>query len=366
MLKISVQQYERHIHHGHYPVDVYPMGRLCLTENQLRKTIVNKPLVYLLCILVLLSVGTFAGSAQQSSCAIDLGPIQTALANTQSAIDQGDTGAALSSLNQVRTLIDSIEQHCGGSLNWCFPGQPWGDGRCNAPDLTQDEMDWFWACGTYRAEHEAGLLDVVPDWCGYIPDSDGDGFLDDVDQCPNQGGYVDGNGCPACDRNVDLDCDGTPDGSDQCPNDPRKIVPGACGCGAPDGDGDGVDDCVDACPTDPNKSNAGVCGCGTPDTDTDADGTPDCIDQCPSDPRKVVPGPCGCGAVDSDGDGVDDCTDACPLPSDERRKLGDLCWQRGSCWYVSRADDNNGDGCLDSWSFSAGGVGCHGGTSGCP
>jgi hypothetical protein len=39
-----------------------------------------------------------------------------------------------------------------------------------------------------------------------------------------------------------------------------------------DSDGDGTLDCIDNCPNDPRKTDAGECGCGTPDTYTDNGG----------------------------------------------------------------------------------------------
>jgi hypothetical protein len=61
-------------------------------------------------------------------------------------------------------------------------------------------------------------------------------------------------------------------GVDCCPADPRKWVPGQCGCGVPDvdGDGDGTADCRDGCPLDPKKTAPGICGCGSPDSDQGA------------------------------------------------------------------------------------------------
>jgi hypothetical protein len=105
-------------------------------------------------------------------------------------------------------------------------------------------------------------------------------------------------------------------GVDCCPADPRKWVPGQCGCGVPDvdGDGDGTADCRDGCPLDPKKTAPGICGCGGSDADGDGDGTANCIDACPSDPAKATAGMCGCGVADTDGDGdgVADCVDGCP------------------------------------------------------
>lgn len=81
-----------------------------------------------------------------------------------------------------------------------------------------------------------------------------------------------------------------------------------------DSDADGTLDCLDDCPDDPNKIEPGICGCGVTDVDTDGDGTADCLDLCPIDPAKTEPGACGCGIpdTDTDGDGIADCNDPCP------------------------------------------------------
>lgn len=299
----------------------------------------NKKPVFLIFCVLMLSALTIGGSAQGTQCNLDMTPVYAALANLESAKDEGDTAGALAYLSEAFTLMENIKTDCNvNSLNWCYPGQPWGDGRCNAPDLTQEDVDWFWACGTYWAEYEAGVLDVVPEWCGYSPDSDGDGYPDNVDHCPNQGGYVDGNGCPLpCNPNVDADCDGTPDSYDQCPNDPNKIAPGACGCGSVDTDGDGVEDCVDACPADPHKIAPGVCLCGQVES------------------------------ADCDGDGVNNGSDACPLPGDDIN-VGDLCWRLGgipTCTRVTVAGDVDGDGCTDQ-TTSVSAFGCAISAPNCP
>jgi len=60
-----------------------------------------------------------------------------------------------------------------------------------------------------------------------VMDSDGDGVLDDVDQCPNtpKGVTVDAKGCP-----LDSDGDGVPDYLDKCPNTPKGATVDARGC----------------------------------------------------------------------------------------------------------------------------------------
>ena len=66
-----------------------------------------------------------------------------------------------------------------------------------------------------------------------------------------------------------------------------------------DSDGDGTVDCIDECPNNIGKTAPGVCGCETSDFDADGDGTPNCIDNCPNDIDKVEPGNCGCGQPDT-------------------------------------------------------------------
>jgi ELWxxDGT repeat protein len=71
---------------------------------------------------------------------------------------------------------------------------------------------------------------------------------------------------------------------DECPNDPRKLIPGECGCGVPDIDADfnGVMDCkvaLDLCPRDPNKLSPGFCGCGARDLDTNSNQVVDCLER---------------------------------------------------------------------------------------
>jgi outer membrane protein OmpA-like peptidoglycan-associated protein len=71
-------------------------------------------------------------------------------------------------------------------------------------------------------------------------DRDGDGVVDDKDECPDSAGPIALIGCP------DSDGDGVPNRKDKCP-----LVKGSIhfqGCPAPDSDGDSVDDDNDKCP----------------------------------------------------------------------------------------------------------------------
>jgi outer membrane protein OmpA-like peptidoglycan-associated protein len=71
-------------------------------------------------------------------------------------------------------------------------------------------------------------------------DRDGDGVVDEKDECPDSPGPIALIGCP------DRDGDGVPDIKDKCPD--VKGSPNFQGCPAPDSDGDSVNDDEDKCP----------------------------------------------------------------------------------------------------------------------
>jgi len=105
-------------------------------------------------------------------------------------------------------------------------------------------------------------------------DTDGDGVIDVLDQCPDTatGDPVDQNGCS--DLQNDTDQDGVP-------ND------------------------IDLCPNTPTDEEADEEGCGISQADKDKDGIPDIRDNCP-DTKNVL-------QKDSDGDGYGDACDPDPL-----------------------------------------------------
>ena len=76
-----------------------------------------------------------------------------------------------------------------------------------------------------------------------IPDSDGDGILNNRDRCAGTpaGAQVDGRGCPA-----DSDGDGVPNGVDRCPSSGTGALVDAAGC-SQDSDGDNIADGIDRC-----------------------------------------------------------------------------------------------------------------------
>src|SRR5690606_25862071 len=103
-------------------------------------------------------------------------------------------------------------------------------------------------------------------------DSDGDGFIDSYDKCPDVQG-IPPDGCPSKDR----DWDGILNDEDQCPDEPG---PRPDGCPVQDRDRDTVPDDKDQCPDEP-----GLPTDGCPIRDSDGDGILDPDDLCPTEPE---------------------------------------------------------------------------------
>ncbi|NNJ95063.1 MAG: hypothetical protein HKP57_09995 [Halobacteria archaeon] len=186
-------------------------------------------------------------------------------------------------------------------------------------------------------------------------DTDGDGVLDGVDNCPvdaNPGQEdTDGDGIgDACDLLNDSDGDGVADADDNCPATPNPGQEDADGDGIGDacdpdfdGDGDGVPDLTDNCPAiaNPGQEDADGDGIGDacdPLTDSDGDGIGDAVDNCPAiaNPGQEDADGDGIGdacdpLTDSDNDGVADATDNCPATPNPGQEdvdgdgIGDAC-----------------------------------------
>jgi OmpA-OmpF porin, OOP family len=122
------------------------------------------------------------------------------------------------------------------------------------------------------------------------PDNDQDGILDIDDECPlipeDLDGDSDADGCPEG-ENADRDGDGILDGDDQCPDDPEDIdgFEDKDGCPEPDNDKDGILDKDDLCPNDPEDKDGFQDKDGCPDNDNDSDRIVDKSDSCPNDPE---------------------------------------------------------------------------------
>ena len=139
-------------------------------------------------------------------------------------------------------------------------------------------------------------------------DTDKDGILDKIDNCPNEAedfdNFQDEDGCP----DVDNDKDGVADTVDKCPG---VAGPEANrGCPDVDTDKDGVVNRLDKCRRAPEDVDGFQDEDGCPDPDNDKDGVPDTLDKC----RDVagISENNGCPDVDSDNDGIVDRLDKCP------------------------------------------------------
>ncbi len=120
-------------------------------------------------------------------------------------------------------------------------------------------------------------------------DADGDGLMDDVDQCMNEAedadGYQDDDGCP----DPDNDGDGVADSADNC--DDQKEDPDGYqdedGCPDTDNDGDGMLDESDRCPNEAEDMDGFQDDDGCPELDNDGDGVLDANDMCQDGPKMM-------------------------------------------------------------------------------
>jgi OOP family OmpA-OmpF porin len=126
-----------------------------------------------------------------------------------------------------------------------------------------------------------------------VGDLDGDGVLDNADECPrvpeDTDGYQDGDGCPEDDN----DSDGIADKLDKCPDEAedRDGYQDGDGCPEPDNDGDGITDKLDRCPAEAEDKDSFEDDDGCPDPDNDKDTIADASDRCPNEPG-VAPDGC--------------------------------------------------------------------------
>ncbi|MDA0842346.1 MAG: hypothetical protein O3B67_00080 [archaeon] len=221
-------------------------------------------------------------------------------------------------------LVDSVDSCPTGKLDWvgnstndmdgdgCFdPTEDSDDDNDGVPDLSD-------ACPTSPGDSSFGSLIGCPD-------SDNDGFGDNIDRCKDVFGlsFIDVYGC------VDSDGDGYSDDGDAFPSDPNAfldsdsdgvrdeddVFPFLSGQWQ-DADGDGYGDNnrgpnPDYCPDVSGNSTLDVFGC----LDVDGDGYSELFDKFPTDPTQWQ---------DSDDDGITDSEDIFPFdPSQTTDADGD-------------------------------------------
>jgi outer membrane protein OmpA-like peptidoglycan-associated protein len=220
----------------------------------------------------------------------------------------------------------------GGALLWdLMSGEASENGQQNTPMIDGGlGLEWFLtevfgidlsAHYQYLANQDqdmSGLGDVQTGvvearlgmnfYFGGKKDTDKDGILDKIDNCPNEpedfDNFHDEDGCP----DVDNDKDGVADTIDRCPG---VAGPAANrGCPDVDTDKDGIVNRLDKCRRAPEDIDGFEDEDGCPDPDNDKDGVPDSLDKCRDVAGLAENG--GCPDVDSDNDGIIDRLDKCP------------------------------------------------------
>lgn len=222
-----------------------------------------------------------------------------------------DNGASYTQVPAASIFLDSYNgtiaaaaNPLNGAQGWCGPAAGY---TLTKVDLTAyaglSQVYLRFRFGTDGKQGSDGwrIDDVKVDVCGALPDSDGDGIFDNVDNCPvtsnaDQADFDEDGVGDACDP--DNDNDGVPDATDNCPlllgpnycytcdpqvldSDPDQtdtdgdLLGNICD---PDDDNDGVnDDAPDNCPLVANSDQL----------DTDGDGIGDACDTCPNDPSAA-------------------------------------------------------------------------------
>jgi len=274
---------------------------------------------------------------------------------------------------QAASCYGSMQVHNYGAQTTIFAYNAWdsgGDDDLGIGNHPSGHPDWTIAAnaGSY----------TVRDLKIYVSigDTDNDGVLDDVDNCPrvanaNQAdGDADGIG-DACDS--DLDNDGVLNTSDNCPllantdqaNNDLDAFGDACDA---DDDNDSVLDGSDNCPFAANTTQANADGDTQGDVcdgDDDNDGVSDATDNCPFAPNLEQTDTDGDAQgdacdTDDDNDGVVDGNDNCPVTSNDNQAdldgdfTGDACDKdidgdgesntADNCPTVSNAGQNDTDG----------------------
>ena len=122
-----------------------------------------------------------------------------------------------------------------------------------------------------------------------LDDEDNDGFVPDnqcdfghMGDCDDTNPDINPDVIDSCNTNIDSDGDNIPDSEDDCPNEVGQ--PEFNGC--PDSDGDGIADQDDDCPTEAGLPDFNGC------PDADGDGIPDTDDECPNEAGTVANNGC--------------------------------------------------------------------------
>ncbi len=227
---------------------------------------------------------------------------------------------------------------------------------------------------------------VTATWDVVVSDTDGDGILNNIDNCPNDSnadqadndGDGIGNVCDTTpDGDPDADSDGIIDSVDNCPNDANADQADNDNDGTgnvcdttpngPDADGDGIIDTADNCPNDANADQAdndndglgNVCDTTPNGPDADGDGITDNTDNCPNNANADqadndadgIGNVCDAtpdGEPDTDNDGIIDSADNCPNNANLDQADNDADGTGNVCDTTPNGPDADGDGIVDT------------------
>ncbi len=238
--------------------------------------------------------------------------------------------------------------YSGSAYIYCRSGQNWSEQHILvASDTALGDyfgraaaLDGDLALIGAEGDNHSDLLDAGSVYIfdlGCNPDDDGDGVLDEFDNCPfdHNPGQADtdedelGDTCDNCPalpnpNQEDADSDGIGDACDDCPDDPGDDV-----------DADGFCADVDNCPDEFNPDQS----------DVDDDDVGDACDNCPgiSNPNQE----------DADEDGIGDACDTCPDDPENDVDGDGLCGDMDNCPTVNNPDqaDEDGDGAGDACDY---------------
>ena len=181
---------------------------------------------------------------------------------------------------EVRRYIGTFSAVYGrfGFHQWLVNNPEFVDLDFTVPETNLDEGGPYFAIGVRFGHYPEHVKDV--------PDTDGDGMRDDIDECPEEAEDVDqfedDDGCPEADN----DKDGINDDVDKCPMRPEDKDGWQDEDGCPetddDSDGDGILNAADQCPNDPEDEDGFEDQDGCPDPDNDGDNILDKDDKCPN------------------------------------------------------------------------------------
>ncbi|WP_400072173.1 DUF5723 family protein [Zobellia russellii] len=161
-------------------------------------------------------------------------------------------------------------------------GAQWGAGFRAGPLYigSGSVMTLLLSDNSKAADVYAGLK--IPVYQGKPKDRDGDGIVNRKDDCPDEFGPAENNGCPW----PDTDGDTVVDKDDKCPEEAGEVLND--GCPLVDSDGDDVMDEDDKCPNEAGAAENEGC----PWPDTDGDGVLDKNDDCPNEAGTVANNGC--------------------------------------------------------------------------